>query len=148
MRRPCTPLSAGTLPVDLHVDGRDNRATARIAGRASDGIFCQLGLDLVGVGAVVGQVRAADGDFDRRRRAEAHHLVDDVGRLEGKLQPLDALGDLSSGTPSAAAVPRSQAPRSPGSSSRKSLFQLLDAHAAAGFRATRSTASSGPLVHR
>ena len=38
--------------------------------------------ELRGVRPVVGEVRAGDRDLDRRRRAEAHDLAHDVGRLE------------------------------------------------------------------
>ena len=49
---------------------------------AERGDLGQLVAQFLGEGAVVGEVRPGDGDVDRRRRAEAHHLADDVGRLE------------------------------------------------------------------
>ena len=45
-------------------------------------IWLQAGDDPVGVGLVHGQVRAADDQFNGSGRAEAHDLVDHVGRLE------------------------------------------------------------------
>ncbi len=48
-----------------------------------------------GVGAGLGEIRPADGHLHRRGRAEAHHLVDDVGRLEGELHVRQRLGQFS-----------------------------------------------------
>ena len=62
----------------------DNRAPGRTARRAATEIFCKPVLHLFGELAIRRQVRAADRDFDRRRRAEAHHAADDVARLKGE----------------------------------------------------------------
>ena len=47
--------------------------------------MADLGLHLSGKSAVGGEVRAADGHFDRRWRTEIHDLAHDVARLKGEL---------------------------------------------------------------
>ena len=46
----------------------------------------QLRADLLRVGVVVREAGALHRDFDRRRRAEAHHLADDVAGFERDLR--------------------------------------------------------------
>ena len=81
---------AGPLAVHCHLDRRivERLPELQVAQRRD---LLQLLPNLLGVRLVVGQVRPADGDLDRRRRAEAHDLVDDVGRLERELDPAHVL---------------------------------------------------------
>ncbi len=140
---------SGPLAVDLHFHGRDSPAPARIAGRASEADVGQLLADLGGVGPAVGEVRAADGHLDRRARAEAHDLVDDVGRLEGQPQRYAAV--LRSG-PRASPRPRCLRAASP-QGARAGRWRRRSCSSSTriphpSLRATRSTTSSGPAVHR
>jgi hypothetical protein len=70
-----------SFTVDRHVDRRVvHRLGVLQVGQTGD--LAQLKGDLAGVGDVVGEVRAADRDLDRRRGSEAHDLVDDVASLQ------------------------------------------------------------------
>ena len=71
----------GFLTVDLHPHGRiiERLDELEIAQRWNTG---QLGPDLLGKGPVLHEVGAVDRDLHGGRRAEAHHLADDIGRLE------------------------------------------------------------------
>ena len=72
------------LPVDVDLD---HRVIERLDDLevAQPGNLAQLVHHFGGVGAGLGEIRPVDGHLHRRGRAEAHHLVDDVGRLEGEL---------------------------------------------------------------
>ena len=88
-------------------------------------------MDFVRVGAVVGHLRAADDDLDRRRRAEAHDLVDDVGRLERQPQVVGTRGNARGAFPFGEPLvpdPRAQVA---GQLLAEAAFQFLDADRAA-----------------
>ena len=84
---------ARLFPVHVHLDHR-------IVERLDDlqvpqpGNLRQLGLDFRRIRAGLAEIRAAHGHFHRRGGAETHHLVDDVGRLEGELHVRQRLGQL------------------------------------------------------
>ena len=108
----------------------------------------ELVVQLLGVGPVVGHLRAADDHLDRRRRAEAHDLVDDVGRLERQPQVLDLPFDLvRPARPRRSTSASAHSRRWAGSFSRRRCFSS-STRTAPRFRATRITASSGPPIHR
>ncbi len=81
---------AGPFPIDLHLDARiiERLAELQIAQGRN---LAHLGDHLLGVLPVFFLVGAADDHLDRRRRAEAHDLVDHVGRLERDGHLLGAL---------------------------------------------------------
>ena len=64
--------------------------------------FFQLLPNFVGERLVVRHFRPAHRDFNRRGRAETHHLVDDIGRLERELDSAHSLRDHLGGDLSAA----------------------------------------------
>ena len=74
---------AGLLAVDVHFERRgvDGLGELEVAEFRDLGEFGAHGF---GVGAIVCERRAADGDLDRGRRTEAHHAAHDVRGLEGE----------------------------------------------------------------
>lgn len=79
------PAVGSFLSIDADVHGRiverlGNLQIAQTRNRS------QLPLDFEHVLPAVIQAGAAGGDLDRRGRAEAHHLADDVGRFEREPQ--------------------------------------------------------------
>src|SRR5439155_26848042 len=84
---------AGALAVNRDLHGRVVERLHVL--QVADAIYLlELGLELVAVRLVRLQLRAADGDLDRCRRAETHDLADDVGRLEAQADASEPFGDL------------------------------------------------------
>ncbi len=90
-----TPLIPARSRSISTLDGRviERLGVLEVAKR---GDLRQLVADLRREGPVVREVRAADGDLDGRRRAEAHDVADDVGRLERELHARHRAGQLVS----------------------------------------------------
>ena len=96
MSRAVTPLRPGPLAVERHLDGRvvERLLDLDVAERLDP---VELLAELVHEGAGVGQVPPADDDLDRRGRAQAHRLGDQVARLEREDQVARARWSACSG---------------------------------------------------
>ena len=72
---------AGALAIHVHVHGGEVERLGKMH-IAQRGNLLQLRVNFVGEFLVHREARAGDGDFDGRRRTEAHHAADDIARLE------------------------------------------------------------------
>ncbi len=76
---------AGALAIDVDVERRIV-VLLRELQIAQEAELGQLRLHFLRVGVIVLQADSLHRDFDGRRRAEAHHLGDDIARFEGDVR--------------------------------------------------------------